>query len=179
MELGPFFWFGGPPGQPLPDIAGFKVGKHTKGTFRWKRMKWREQDHAQGLASLPKRYSNRHLVPGGRSVIWRVGPPCRLSPDPRENEVTAAPTYLPVPVTGLDVPREVRAAGGQLLKQVNKLDLPGQRWHLAQRSRESGVGSDQAGVESNGQGDVERIVYGLSDCVRQGMRILGQRPARH
>ncbi len=31
MDLGPFFWFGGPPGQPLPAIAGFKVGKHTKG----------------------------------------------------------------------------------------------------------------------------------------------------
>jgi hypothetical protein len=31
MELGPFFWFGGLPGQPLPDIVGFKVGKHTKG----------------------------------------------------------------------------------------------------------------------------------------------------
>lgn len=81
---------------------------------------------------------------------WFMDP----SPDPRDNEVTAAPTYLPVTVTGLDVPREVRTAGGQLLKHVNELDLPGQRRHAAKRSRESGVGSDQAGVESNGQGDV-------------------------
>jgi len=30
MELGPFFWFGGAPGQPLPPL-GARVGKHTKG----------------------------------------------------------------------------------------------------------------------------------------------------
>ncbi len=31
MELGPFLWFGGSPGKPLPDITGFPVAKHTKG----------------------------------------------------------------------------------------------------------------------------------------------------
>lgn len=31
ITLGPFYWFGGPPGKPLPEIAEFKVGKHTKG----------------------------------------------------------------------------------------------------------------------------------------------------
>ena len=31
MELGPFLWFGGTPGKPLPDITGFPVAKHTKG----------------------------------------------------------------------------------------------------------------------------------------------------
>jgi hypothetical protein len=31
MEIGPFRWFGGRPGQPLPDISGFPVAKHTKG----------------------------------------------------------------------------------------------------------------------------------------------------
>lgn len=30
MELGPFFWFGGEPGAPLPPL-GDRVGKHTKG----------------------------------------------------------------------------------------------------------------------------------------------------
>lgn len=30
MRLGPFFWFGGPPGQPLPPITGFKKARHTK-----------------------------------------------------------------------------------------------------------------------------------------------------
>jgi len=31
LELGPFLFFGGKPGQPLPDISGHKVAKHTKG----------------------------------------------------------------------------------------------------------------------------------------------------
>lgn len=31
LELGPFLWFGGPPGKPLRDITGFPVAKHTKG----------------------------------------------------------------------------------------------------------------------------------------------------
>ena len=30
LDLGPFAFFGGPPGQPLPDLAGMKIGKHTK-----------------------------------------------------------------------------------------------------------------------------------------------------
>lgn len=31
LDLGPFFWFGGEPGMPLPNIVGKKVAKHTKG----------------------------------------------------------------------------------------------------------------------------------------------------
>lgn len=31
LELGPFLWFGGEPGKPLPDISNFKVARHTKG----------------------------------------------------------------------------------------------------------------------------------------------------
>lgn len=31
LELGPFLWFGGKPGEPLSDITGFPVAKHTKG----------------------------------------------------------------------------------------------------------------------------------------------------
>jgi hypothetical protein len=31
LDLGPFAFFGGAPGAPLPDISGLKVGKHTKG----------------------------------------------------------------------------------------------------------------------------------------------------
>jgi hypothetical protein len=30
LDLGPFAFFGGAPGQPLPDLAGMKIGKHTK-----------------------------------------------------------------------------------------------------------------------------------------------------
>lgn len=30
MELGPFLWFGGAPGEPLPPL-GDRVGKHTRG----------------------------------------------------------------------------------------------------------------------------------------------------
>ncbi|MCF6362736.1 MAG: hypothetical protein L3J88_05205 [Gammaproteobacteria bacterium] len=31
LELGPFYYFGGAPGEPLPDISGAKVARHTKG----------------------------------------------------------------------------------------------------------------------------------------------------
>jgi hypothetical protein len=31
LDLGPFYWFGDPPGQPLPDLSSFAVAKHTKG----------------------------------------------------------------------------------------------------------------------------------------------------
>ena len=31
LDLGPFLWFGGAPGEKLPDLASFKVAKHTKG----------------------------------------------------------------------------------------------------------------------------------------------------
>jgi hypothetical protein len=30
LELGPFLFFGSPAGRPLPEIAGLKVGRHTK-----------------------------------------------------------------------------------------------------------------------------------------------------
>ncbi len=31
LDLGSFLWFGGHPNEPLPDISGFPVAKHTKG----------------------------------------------------------------------------------------------------------------------------------------------------
>jgi hypothetical protein len=31
LELGPFLWFGGKPGQRLPDLSGYPVARHTKG----------------------------------------------------------------------------------------------------------------------------------------------------
>jgi hypothetical protein len=31
LALGPFLWFGGKPGEPLPDLSGFAVAKHAKG----------------------------------------------------------------------------------------------------------------------------------------------------
>lgn len=31
LDLGPFLWFGSPPGQQLPDLSGYPVAKHTKG----------------------------------------------------------------------------------------------------------------------------------------------------
>ena len=31
LELGPFLFFGGAPNEPLPNISGFKVARHTKG----------------------------------------------------------------------------------------------------------------------------------------------------
>ena len=34
LALGPFAFFGGPPGKPLPDITGMKIGRHTKGNAK-------------------------------------------------------------------------------------------------------------------------------------------------
>jgi hypothetical protein len=31
LELGPFLWFGGLPGERLPDVRDLKVARHTKG----------------------------------------------------------------------------------------------------------------------------------------------------
>ena len=31
LGLGPFLWFGSSPGKQLPDLASFKVARHTKG----------------------------------------------------------------------------------------------------------------------------------------------------
>jgi hypothetical protein len=31
LDLGPFYWFGGLPTQPLPDLNKFSIAKHTKG----------------------------------------------------------------------------------------------------------------------------------------------------
>lgn len=30
MNLGPFLWFGGMPGEPIPDLVGLRVAKHTR-----------------------------------------------------------------------------------------------------------------------------------------------------
>jgi hypothetical protein len=37
LDLGPFLFFGGKAGEALPDISGFKVGKHTKGNAQGKK----------------------------------------------------------------------------------------------------------------------------------------------
>jgi hypothetical protein len=31
LDLGPFLWFGGSPGEPLPDLSRYPIAKHTKG----------------------------------------------------------------------------------------------------------------------------------------------------
>jgi hypothetical protein len=31
LDLGPFYFFGGEPGQPLPSVSDLKVARHTKG----------------------------------------------------------------------------------------------------------------------------------------------------
>jgi hypothetical protein len=30
MELGPFLWFGGKAGEPMPDIRGMRIARHTR-----------------------------------------------------------------------------------------------------------------------------------------------------
>ena len=38
MELGPFLWFGGKPGKPIPDIEAFLVARHTRANAQGKKM---------------------------------------------------------------------------------------------------------------------------------------------
>jgi hypothetical protein len=37
LDLGPFLFFGGKAGEPLPDISRFRVGKHAKGNAQGKK----------------------------------------------------------------------------------------------------------------------------------------------
>ena len=34
VDLGPFLWFGGAPGRPIPDLTRFRVAKHTRANAR-------------------------------------------------------------------------------------------------------------------------------------------------
>jgi hypothetical protein len=38
LQLGPFLYFGGPPGSPLPNISSFPVAKHTKGNAQGEKL---------------------------------------------------------------------------------------------------------------------------------------------
>ncbi len=68
LELGPFFWFGGRPGEPLPSLDGYPVAKHTKGD-------------SQGVKGLRP---NHRVLPLSRferevtvaSVVERLFGPC-------------------------------------------------------------------------------------------------------
>jgi hypothetical protein len=37
LKLGPFFFLGGAPGQPLPDLSGYKAAKHSRGDAEGKK----------------------------------------------------------------------------------------------------------------------------------------------
>ena len=37
LQLGPFYWFGGLPEEPLPDIMSLQVAKHTKANAEGKK----------------------------------------------------------------------------------------------------------------------------------------------
>lgn len=34
LDLGPYLWLGGKPGQRLPDLSGYRIAKHTKGNAK-------------------------------------------------------------------------------------------------------------------------------------------------
>jgi len=53
LELGPYLWFGGKPGEPLPDLSTLRVAKHTKG-------------NAEGVKLARP---NQRVIPRGRFEI--------------------------------------------------------------------------------------------------------------
>jgi hypothetical protein len=61
LSLGPFRFFGGAPGAPLPAIDGFRVAKHAKGNaqgLKLERPKLRvvPRAHFATIASIPELY---------------------------------------------------------------------------------------------------------------------------
>jgi hypothetical protein len=58
LELGPYLFFGGNPGEPLPDISSYPIAKHTKG------------DAAGIKAERP----NIHVVNKGHFITYRSIP---------------------------------------------------------------------------------------------------------
>ena len=61
LTLGPFLFFGGGPGQPLPDLNAFNVSKHTKGDARGVKAE------RPNLRDVPK----RHFKPLGTiEELW-------------------------------------------------------------------------------------------------------------
>jgi hypothetical protein len=60
LELGPFLWFGGTPGNPIPDLSAMKVAKHTRANSKGIKQERPRQrmipkssfDRVQGLEEL-------------------------------------------------------------------------------------------------------------------------------
>lgn len=53
MNLGPFLWFGGEPGHPIPALDGFKIAKHTRANAEGIKQERPNQ------RSIPKSYFER------------------------------------------------------------------------------------------------------------------------
>lgn len=79
LALGPFYWFGGAPGERLPDIAGFKAQRQTRANAK---------GGEEGAAGDPGRSENevrthrRHRgpeFPPLRTAAGRAGGPSSLS----------------------------------------------------------------------------------------------------
>jgi len=87
LDLRSFLWFGGKPGQRLPDIRSFRVTKHTKG-------------NAEG--SKTER-PNHRVVPRGRfeplatmdDVLFRLFGPLQPARMAESEELAVAPDIVP------------------------------------------------------------------------------------
>lgn len=53
LALGPFYWLGGQPGEPLPGIEGFKKARHTKGDATGHKSE-RRNSHVVGRAAFER-----------------------------------------------------------------------------------------------------------------------------
>lgn len=82
LDIGPFLWFGGSPGQPLPAIAHLPVARHTKGNaegVKHAREHHRVLSRAQctpvpDIDGLLDRLFGSHLLDGGHSCLTPRGP---------------------------------------------------------------------------------------------------------
>ena len=108
LSLGPFYWLGGPPGEPLPDL-GLKVARHRKANMN--REKTERAAHREiPIARFQKLESMKDVA------IAMFGEPAAL-PTTRSHAMNGAmiengneyegPLGVVEPLLGLDPPRQV------------------------------------------------------------------------
>lgn len=132
LELKQFLWFGGAPGEPLPDVSGFPLAKHTKG-------------NAQGIKAerpnlrvLDRKEFKRldSIAAVVEKLFGEVGQPPETAPRP-SNPAVPALTLSRVAATRhrgsvrIRKPNEVRFLSGKIdgIWTVINLHKPGSYHH--------------------------------------------------
>jgi len=91
LALGPFFWFGGAAGQPLPDISGFQIAKHTKANAQGVKLE------RPRIRTIPKgKFQRIDSVEGLYCNLFGGEPPVRTCDPPKAGTDSVALADFPV-----------------------------------------------------------------------------------